>query len=472
MGRLHQRVLGAAASLAAVALAALPAFAADRFSPDLVEQGRYLATAGDCAACHTKPDGGQPYAGGYAIDSPLGAIYASNITPSAAGIGGYSEGQFAKAVRQGIRADGAHLYPAMPYTAYAQLSDADVHALYAYFMQGVAPVEAKAEQTKLPFPFNLRFSMAFWNGLFLKDKRFQADPAHDAQWNRGAYLVNALEHCSSCHSPRGLLMQEKTSKAFSGGAVGPWYAPNITSDPISGIGGWSRQELVAYMRSGAVQGKNQAAGGMAEAVEHSLQHLTSSDLEAMAVYLKTVPAVRDRNEDKPAFSHGAPANFEPDLRGVPAGSPPDGAALYSAYCASCHGVSGAGSKDQAYPSLFHNTATGATRPDNLVATILNGVDRKVGERHVFMPRFDQTSYVQPLSDAQIAALGSYVFKTFGNPKVSVSARDVALARQGGPPSFLGQAAKLIVPGGAALLVVLALTWLALRRRRTLTGKAL
>ena len=187
--------------------------AAQDFSAPVVERGRYLAVAGDCTSCHTKPDGGKPFAGGYAIASPIGAIYSSNITPSrVAGIGAYSERDFDRALREGLRADGAHLYPAMPYTAYVRLSDEDVHALYAYFMKGVAPVDTQPPKTKLPFPFNLRFSMALWNALFLKSERFTPDPSKDAEWNRGAYLVTALEHCSVCHSPRNVLMTGPPAK--------------------------------------------------------------------------------------------------------------------------------------------------------------------------------------------------------------------------------------------------------------------
>ena len=186
----------------------------------------------------------------------------------------------------GMRADGRHLYPAMPYAAYTKLSDGDVAALYAYFMKGVKPVEARAPATRLPFPFNLRWTMGVWNALFFHDGRFHADRARSAAWNRGAYLAEALEHCSDCHTPRNVLMGRETGRAYAGGPIGSWYAPNITSDAVSGVGGWSHAELVQYLRSGVVHGKRQAAGGMAEAVANSLQHLSDQDLSAIATYIK------------------------------------------------------------------------------------------------------------------------------------------------------------------------------------------
>jgi len=220
-----------------LALALAAAAGAQAQDADLVKRGEYLARAGDCVACHTAP-GGRPMAGGLEIPTPIGAIVSTNITPSrTAGIGGYTFEQFVRALREGIRADGARLYPAMPYTSYALVTDEDARALYAYFMQGVVPVDVRPRPTQLPFPFDVRLSMAAWNLLFLREGTFQIDAGHDAQWNRGAYLVRGLGHCGSCHTPRNLLMAERPSEELAGGAVGNWRAPNITSDPIGGIGG-------------------------------------------------------------------------------------------------------------------------------------------------------------------------------------------------------------------------------------------
>lgn len=437
---------------------------------DAVERGRYLSVAADCVACHTSPKQGKPYAGGYAIASPLGEIWASNITPSAShGIGNYTEADFAKAVREGVRKDGAHLYPAMPYTSYAKLTDEDIHALYVYFMQAVAPVDEEARTTELPFPFSVRSSMAVWNLLFLDKTPFKPDPAQSAQWNRGAYLVEGLAHCSSCHSPRGLMMQEVGGKAFAGGSLGDWYAPNITSHPISGIGGWTDDELAQYLKTGRAEGKGQAGGGMAEAVTNSLSKLRDEDISAIVTYLRTVPAVADKDATRAAFAWGdaATAPGEPAIRGTDAPIA-SGAVLYSGLCASCHGSRGEGSNDGYYPSLVHNSTVGMVRPQNLVATIIGGIDREVDGEHVLMPHFSEGSYVQALSDADIAAVATYVRTTFG-PGDQVTEAQVALIRDGGEKPLLAKIARLWLPllilGLAAFVVVILLVRRAWTRRK-------
>ncbi|RYF24852.1 MAG: c-type cytochrome [Comamonadaceae bacterium] len=439
----------------------------------LVEKGRKLAVAADCAACHTTPKGGAPFAGGYPIGSPLGTIYATNITPSPThGIGGYSLEDFTRALRQGVRKDGAHLYPAMPYTAYTQISDDDTAALYAYFMHGVQPVDAPAPQTALPFPFNLRWSMAVWNALYLKDQRFQPDTAQSPQWNHGAYLVGALAHCSTCHTPRNALMAEDGGRFLAGGSLGAWYAPNITSDATNGVGGWSEAELVQYLKTGRVAGKAQAAGPMAEAVEHSLQHLPDEDLKAIATYLKQT-APHGGDEAKPRYSYGSAAvTPEESMRGRTS-DVDAGWRVFSGSCAHCHQASGNGTANGEYPSLFHNTATGASRPDNLVATILHGVDRTVDGRAHFMPAFgDAASYTDRLSDQEIADVSNFVLTQYGNPAVKVSAADVTTLRAGGKPPFIAQMRPLALP--ALVLAVLAaialIALVAVRARRKNTAQ--
>uniref|UniRef100_UPI0034DAC725 c-type cytochrome n=1 Tax=Burkholderia gladioli TaxID=28095 RepID=UPI0034DAC725 len=210
----------------------------------MLERGRYLATAADCAACH---DGAnhQPLAGGLAVNSPFGPIYAPNITPDPVhGIGRYTYRQFDDALRRGIRAEGARLYPAMPYASYARLDDSDTEALYAYLMRGVAPSANAAPATRLPFPFNQRWGLAIWSLLFGNTQRFVPSPAQSAQWNRGAYLVQGAGHCGACHTPRGPAYNEggydQTSPAFlTGGLNDNWFAPNLTGEEVDGLGRWS-----------------------------------------------------------------------------------------------------------------------------------------------------------------------------------------------------------------------------------------
>ena len=436
----------------------------------VIDRGAYLATAADCGACHTAP-GREPFAGGLPISTPLGTIYSTNITASADfGVGRYTEEQFSRALRRGVRRDGANLYPAMPYTSYAKFTEDDVHALFVYFTQAVKPVDHSAPKTELPFPMNIRLSMIGWNLLFLNGAAFVPDPTQSAEWNRGAYLVQGAAHCSTCHTPRGFLMQEQTSRALSGASVGPWYAPNITSDPTSGIGSWSRDDLVAYLRTGHLSGMAQAAGSMGEAVEHSFQHLTASDLEATAVYIKSVPAIHDPNDGASRFTAGQQSSELATLRGRDGvksdnGADPAGAVLFAGNCVSCHSAEGQGSKDGYYPSLFHNSATGAKNATNLIAAILYGVNRVTSGKQAFMPGFGgQPTDANPLSDRQIMAVGNYVLTHYGAGGAAITEQQVAEVRSGGPSSPL----LMLARGGiaaAAVVVLLGAAFMLFRRRK-------
>jgi len=448
-----------AAALALANVGALAQPAAETASPDLIRRGEYVAIAGDCVACHTSP-GGKPFAGGLALPTPLGDIIATNITPSrTAGIGNYTLAQFTDAMRKGVRADGAHLYPAMPYTAYANVTDDDMLALYAYFMHAVAPVDTSSPPTRLPFPFDIRLSMAAWNLLFLDRHGFQPDPAKSAEWNRGAYLARGLAHCGTCHTPRNLLMAESASRELGGGEVGAWSAPNITSDANSGIGGWSEQELVDYMQQGHAVGKSQAAGPMAEAIDLSLKNLTAADLRAIAVFLKGVPALREPGDTRPRYAWGEAADDLPSIRGVAWPQDPDrmtGPQLYDAWCATCHQAQGEGSFDGGLPPLFHNTALGGTDTNNLVMVMLDGVRLETGRSEILMPGFAK------LSDRQLATLGAYLTSRYGNPAATVTEEQVRTLRAGGSPSHLVLIVQLAL---AAVVIALVFALIAAVRHR-------
>ncbi len=458
-----------AGSLLALSGLATPVFAADNAAVtgsnanSEVERGRYLATAGDCIACHTAP-AGKPMAGGLALASPMGSIYSTNITPSKShGIGNYSLEQFSNALRHGKRADGANLYPAMPYTAYAKTSDEDIAAMYAYFMQGVEPVDAAAPATALPFPFNIRLSLAAWNAMFHDATPYKADDTQTPEWNRGAYLAQGLTHCTTCHTPRTSLMAEDLKRTLGGGEVGGWYAPNITSDAQSGIGNWTVDELTAYMGGKPVLGKGAPSGPMAEAVDHSLKHLSPEDLKAIAVYIKSVPAVKDASVKQAADSFGSARDDLDSIRGV--ALPKDintmtGIQLYDANCASCHQAQAQGTEDGGLPSLFHNTTLGHSNTNNLVQVLLHGVHR-VGADSV-MPGFSHE-----LSDQQITTLGNYLLTSYGNPQAKVTESQVAKLRD---PAKAGMDTSLVTMARTAMvvgiLVALALiVWLLRRRRR-------
>jgi mono/diheme cytochrome c family protein len=438
--------------------------AAHAAEDDLVKRGEYLAKAGDCIACHSAPQG-KPFAGGLPLATPLGEIVSTNITPSkTSGIGNYTLDQFSAALRRGVRADGQHLYPAMPYTSYAKLGDDDVKALYAYFMRGVAPVDRTPPPTELPFPFNVRLSMAAWNLLFLDRQPFNADPAKSVEWNRGAYLVQGLAHCSTCHTPRNALMAEDTSASLGGSVVGTWYAPNVSSDTTSGIGSWSEDEIAAYLRTGHVVGRAQAAGPMAEAVDNSFQHLSDSDLHAMAVYLKSTAPVHNAGDRQAADTWGAAKSSLDEIRGVPLPADANqmsGPQIYDAYCASCHQAHGEGAGQgidgPGLPSLFHNTALGHANTNNLVMVMLEGVHRQDGAPDVLMPAFGHL-----LSDQQIATLGNYLLKQYGNRDASVTVQQVKTLRQGGEASPLILIARIGM--GVAALIVLGIVVLLIRRR--------
>lgn len=425
--------------------------------------GKRLAVAADCVACHTAP-GGKPFAGGYPLSSPMGVIYSTNITPSkTAGIGGYTSEQFARAVRDGVTPDGTQLYPAMPYTSYSKMIDADVGELYNYFMHEVQPVDATTQETDLDFPFNIRSSMLGWNALFHSQKRFTPDPGKSAEVNRGDYLVNALAHCDTCHTPRNILMAAETSKPLAGGALGSWHAPNITSDKTSGIGAWSSDELVAYLRTGHADDKAQAAGPMAEAVEHSLQHLDGADLKAIAAYLLQTQPI-NTGETKARHEFGQASADELILRG---GRPEDnpGWHIFSGTCANCHQANGQGTRG--YPSLFHNTAT--SRSSNLIAAIVYGVHREVNGVEIDMPAFGPDAlFTDRLNDQQIADVSNYVLSRYGNAALKVTAADVAQVREGGPKAPLAVMAKFTLPVivlTGVLIGLMAMMLISRRRRQ-------
>jgi mono/diheme cytochrome c family protein len=325
----------------------------------------------------------------------------------------------------------------------------------------VNPVDVATTPTRLPFPFNIRLSMAVWNLLFLDDQPFKSEPGRSAEWNRGAFLVRGPAHCSTCHTPRNLLMAEQSSRELAGGAVGTWFAPNITADPTSGIGNWSTAELVAYLKLGHVSGKAQAAGPMAEAVDNSLRHLTDTDLQAIASYLKTVPPRHDPADTHAVDSWGGPS-AEPDVARTTLPDDADkmsGAQIYDAYCASCHQARGQGSFDGGLPPLFHNTATGRTNTANLVMVILDGIRWHTDDSGVHMPGF-----AHELSDRQIATLGNWLLQHYGNPAGTVNVDQVRTLRAGGASSHLVLLARLAI-AVIVLLLIVVIFWLLRRHKR-------
>lgn len=443
------RILSLLARLGVLALlAASGAHAAPSADEARVERGRYLAVAGDCAACHTQA-GKTPFSGGVPIASPLGTIYSTNITPSTgAGIGSYTQEEFSRALRRGVRADGSHLYPAMPYTAYAKLSDADTADLYAYFMHGVKADDTAPPKTQLPFPFNLRLSMALWNTLFLDTDVYRPDASRSAEWNRGAYLAQGLAHCGTCHTPRNFLMAEKPELYLQGGSLGTWYAPDITP----GKAGWDHASLVDYLRTGHAKNGATAGGPMLEAIDKSFSKMAPQDIRAIATYLADVPGL----------AHGTtPASAPVPVSAVAAGDVAEmagaigkGERLYRNNCASCHQAGGEGMRG--LPALRAHTVLRYPSADNVAMAILEGVWPEEGQG---MPGF-----AAELSDSDIAEVSNYAMAAFGNSAVRIDAARVAELRQGGAASPLLLLARAGMGAGVVALLVLA-WWLARRRRR-------
>ncbi|QDD64106.1 cytochrome c [Herbaspirillum seropedicae] len=448
MRKPFKRLLALVALLGGAGMSHL-AHAADE--GQLIKRGEYLAIAGDCAACHSQK-GRAPFSGGHPISSPLGTIYSTNITPSkTAGIGSYTRDQFAAALRQGVRADGSQLYPAMPYTAYARLNDEDVTALYTYFMQGVAAVDQAAPATDLPFPFNIRLSMKAWNWLFLDKKPFEPDPSQSAQWNRGAYLVQGLAHCSTCHTPRNFLMAEQLERRLQGGSLGTWYAPDITPAALQAKPAWTREMLADYLASGHAANGATAAGPMLEAIEMSFSRLRREDLEAMASYLLPPTAATAAPAVNKPPAGLTPVQGDDTPLALAALSP--GARVYMNNCASCHNTAGQGLNG--LPPLQAHPVLRQPNGDNVVMAILEGVLPEHGQGMI--------GFAHTLNDEQVAAVTNYLLQDIGGSKVSVTTQRVARLRAGGAASpllWLARAGMAL----AGLLAVL-LAWVLWRRRR-------
>lgn len=384
-------------------------------------QGEYLVRAGGCMTCHTS-DSARPFAGGRPIATPFGDVIAPNLTSDrATGIGAWTDAQFIRAMREGIGRNGERLYPAFPYTAYTRLTDGDLLAMRAY-LATVPPVRTARPRNSLSFPFDQRWLMALWNLVNFTPRRFAPDPSKNAEWNRGAYLVEGLGHCGECHTPRNWLGGLNQSERLAGATVAGWQAGNLTSDRVAGMGAWRDDELLRFLSTGAAPGRAYALGPMAEVVSASTQYLTPADLRAMVLYLRSVPTVATKDA-KVRTGFGKPARVDITALDTP-GNDKAGARLYAAACASCHGMTGEGGKT--FPSLVHDGVTGGlgTRTtSNLVLVMLHGVNRQTRAAPALMPAF-----AAQFTDEQIATLGNYVSRQFGDPVATTDAKAVARLR--------------------------------------------
>jgi alcohol dehydrogenase (quinone), cytochrome c subunit len=398
---------------------------------ELVQRGAYLARAGDCIACHTAPKG-KPYAGGAPIATPMGVIYSTNITPDLeTGIGHYSMDNFVKVMREGVTDDGDHLYPAMPYTSYTKLSQEDLLALYAYFMQGIEPVRQPNHPTKLSWPLSIHSLMAVWNGLYLKKGEYTADLNKSVSWNRGAYLVQGLGHCGGCHTPRGVLGQEKAGSEkdgrpyLAGAKLDNWYALPLTGDRKTGLHVWSKDEIAEYLRTGRTE-RVAAVGMMAEVVGKSTQYLTDQDLRAIAEYLKSLPPANDEGQGNRDLAIQA-SDASAAMRALSTGDTGmRGSRVYLDNCNACHRSDGSGAK-RTFPNLVKNEAVNAKDPISLIHIVLAG--GSMPSTQTAPSAFAMPDFGWRLSDAEVADVLSFVRSSWGNHAVAVSPDEVGRVRK-------------------------------------------
>ncbi|MCF5229780.1 c-type cytochrome, partial [Pseudomonas sp. PA-5-4H] len=400
------------ALLGATLCLALPLHAA----PTEIELGKYVAQLGDCIACHTARQG-QVMAGGLELSTPMGTIYSSNITPDRdTGIGNYSFEQFDKVMREGVTPAGINLYPAMPYPSYAKMSAEDMRALYAYLMQGIEPVRQANLEADMGFPFNQRWGLALWNVAFLDKQPFQPDPQRSAVLNRGAYLVQGLGHCGSCHTPRGIAFQEKAMS--DAGRSGRHYLAGETVEhwrALSLRNLWTVPDTVQLLKTGQNRFAT-VAGNMADVIHHSTQHFSVDDLTAIASYLKSLPPGKD---DLPM----------PAVAQAPAAPPADlftsrGGLGYMQFCSDCHRSDGAGVKGL-FPPLAGNPSIASNNPTSLLHITLTGWETAQTAAH---PRVYTMPGFSRLADQEIAEILTFVRTRWGNEGTPINAGQVKKLR--------------------------------------------
>jgi mono/diheme cytochrome c family protein len=376
-------------------------------SAETIARGKALTEAADCASCHTA-DPAKPLAGGKKIDTPFGGIYSPNLTPDRdTGLGAWSDEEFYRALRYGVRRDGSLYYPAFPYPNFTKMIRDDLLAIRAY-LATLTPVQNSPPPPELRWPLNYRVVMRGWNWLFFRPGVFEPDQQKSPEWNRGGYLVEGAAHCGGCHTPKNMFGASKRGRAFGGAPVQGWFAPRLDSAERSGLKSWSVDDIVEYLQSGR-NGRSHAGKLMAEVVLNSTSKMSDADVRAIAVYLKGLPAgVSERGLTTPP---------QPQMA--------DGAKLYARDCIACHEADGTGAP-RIYPPLPGNANLQSADPSSTLRIILDGAQT------VTTPRAPNAGsmpgYADKLSDQEIADVTNYIRNSWGNAAPLVTPAQVAKAR--------------------------------------------
>jgi mono/diheme cytochrome c family protein len=389
---------------------------ADLKNNDVVKRGEYLARAADCRACHTLSRD-RLYAGGLAFVLPFGTLYSTNITADKeTGIGNYSDQDFLNAVQRGVRPDGTRLYPAMPYPSYTRMTGADALAIKAYLFS-LPAVHAQNPPNTFSFPYNQRWLMGFWSAFFNDNTRFQPNTAQSAEWNRGAYIAEALAHCGECHTPRNFAQALDNGNKFAGALTAGWFAFNITSDKGSGVGAWSDDELRSYLSAGHAPDRGTAAGPMGEAVDQSFKGLAAADIRALVTYVRSVP---------PIASPDLSAKLAPPAPASPkqgnATAEAVGKRVFEGACVHCHDWTGV-SQLSPFATIAGTRGVNDRTGTNVVQIVISGTTRHTPEGVISMPAFGGA-----YSDTEIAAVANYVTARFGAEPSKLTEKDVAALR--------------------------------------------
>jgi mono/diheme cytochrome c family protein len=414
---------------AAAAVVALSTFTSAASAADTsTERGEYIARLGNCVACHSVPDA-PPFSGGLKMATPLGAIYATNITPDPeTGIGNYTLEDFDRAMRLGIAKSGHRLYPAMPYPSYAKMSEEDMKALYDFFMKSVPPAKVENKPSEIPFPLNMRWPLALWNIVFADDARYEPKADQSAAWNRGAYLVQGLGHCGACHTPRGLAFNEKgynenDDQFLIGADLDNWSASSLRQDVNTGLGAWKHEDLVEFLKTGHNR-FGTAFGTMTEVINNSTQYMTDEDLAAMATYLQTLPGVREKDANPYAYDPAIEEKLKAHKYDVP------GALVYAQQCMTCHRADGKGFAPY-LPPLAGNPVVADPSPISLINIVLNASLAVVIDGMPDAYRMPQ--YRVLLNDQEVADVVTFIRTSWGNKAAPVTVEEVAKLRKDTDP---------------------------------------